>query len=322
VVASSLALAAPVAQEKLGAPLVTVHLQPTAFRSAYETPPLLPWGFSHRRLRLPWKRFLDRLIDALLLDPIFAREINALRGELGLAPVRRALFQWWHSPQRVLGLFPEWFAPPQPDWPPQARLTGFPLYDDAQQEIPGDAADFLDGGTPPIVFTPGSAMRHAKVFFAESVAACALLGRRGLLLTRFREQVPDNLPATIRHFDYLALSRVLPRAAALVSHGGIGTVAQALAAGVPQLVMPMAFDQLPNADRLEGLGVARSLSPKAYRSPAVARTLGDLLNSPEVAKQCKAIAGRFQGGNPLEEACLAVEELARETARGRCIPTS
>jgi rhamnosyltransferase subunit B len=321
VAASSLALAARLAQEKLGVPLVTVHLQPTAFRSAYEKPPLLPWLFSHRRLRLPWKRFLDWLIDVLLLDPIFARSINALRAELGLPPVRRALFQWWHSPQKVLGLFPEWFAPPQPDWPPQVRLTGFPLYDDARQELPGEVADFLDAGSPPIVFTPGSAMQYARAFFAESVAACRLLGRRGLLLTRFPEQVPDNLPAAVRHFDYLPLSRVLPRAAALVSHGGIGTVAQALAAGIPQLVMPMAFDQFPNAARLESLGVARSLKPKAYRAPVVAQTLGELLTSPEVANQCKAIAGRFQGGNPLEEACLAVEDLAHETARGQCATT-
>ena len=92
--------------------------------------------------------------------------------------------------------------------------------------------------------------------------------------------------------------------------------AQALAAGIPQLVMPMAFDQFPNAARLESLGVARSLRPKAYRAPAVARALGELLNSPEVAKQCKAIAGRFQGGNRLDEACLAVEELGQESAGG------
>jgi UDP:flavonoid glycosyltransferase YjiC (YdhE family) len=318
VVASSLALAARVAQEKLGVSLVTVHLQPTAFRSAHEPPALLPWVFSHRRLRLPWKRFLDWLVDVLLLDPIFAREINALRSDLGLPPVRRALFQWWHSPQRVLGLFPEWFASPQPDWPPQARLTGFPLYDDAGAEVPREVTDFLEGGPPPIVFTPGSAMRHARAFFAESVAACALLGRRGLLLTRFREQVPDNLPATVRHFDYLPFSQVLPRAAALVSHGGIGTVSQALVAGVPQLVMPMAFDQFPNAARLESLGVARSLPAHAYRAPAVARLLGGLLSSTEVASQCKALVEKFQDTRPLEEACLVVEELAQKSPREQC----
>jgi UDP:flavonoid glycosyltransferase YjiC (YdhE family) len=313
VVASSLALAARVAQDKLGTPLVTVHLQPTAFRSAYETSPFMPWLFSRDWLRVPGKRLLDFLVDVLLLDRVFGHDLNALRAELGLPRVRRPLYKWWHSPQMVLGLFPDWFAAPQPDWPPQARLTGFPLYDDpGQQGLPKEAEDYLAGGGAPIVFTPGSAMRHGQQFFAESVAACRSLGRRGLLLTRFPEQVPADLPEGIRHFDYLPLSQVLPHAAALVCHGGIGTVAQALAAGVPQLLMPMAFDQFPNAARLERLGVARALPPKDYRAPAVAGALAELLGSAEVARQCQAIAKRSQDRNALEEACLAVEELAQE----------
>jgi UDP:flavonoid glycosyltransferase YjiC (YdhE family) len=289
------------------------------FRSAYEASEFLPWLFSHRWLRVPGKRLLDWLLDVLLLDPLMGREINALRARLGLPCVRRPLYRWLHSPQLVLGLFPEWFAAPQPDWPPQTRLTGFPLYDDpAQQEIPKEVEAFLAAGTPPIVFTPGSAMKHGQQFFAESVTACGLLGRRGLLLTRFLEQVPDNLPEGIRHFDYLPLSQVLPRAAALVSHGGIGTVSQALAAGIPQLVMPMAFDQYPNAARLVRLGVARSFPAKAYRGPAVAQALADLLTSGEVANQCQAIAKRFHPRCPLEKACLAIEEFTEQSPQPIC----
>jgi len=309
VVASSLALAARVAQDKLGLPLVTVHLQPTALRSAYDAGPQRPPG-----RRLYRKRLRDWLIDVLFLDRIFGPEINALRAGLGLPRVRRPLFQWWHSPQLVLGLFPEWFAPPQPDWPPRTRLTGFPLFDDGEQEMPAAVGDFLARGEPPIVFTPGSAMRHGRAFFAESAAACTSLGRRGILLTRFPEQVPHDLPKEIRHFDYVPLSQVLPQAAALVSHGGIGTVAQSLAAGVPQLVMPMAFDQFPNAARLEGLGVARTLSARAYRAGTVARALTDLLSSGDVAKNCQTISRKFQERNPLQEACAAIEELMQEVA--------
>jgi rhamnosyltransferase subunit B len=319
VVASSLALAARVAQEHLGLSLITVHLQPTVFRSAYEESDFLPWLFSHRWLRVPGKRLLDWLLDVLLLDPLLGGEINALRAKLGLSRVRRVLYQWLHSPQLVLGLFPEWFASPQPDWPPQTRLTGFPLYDGpTQQEIPQEAEAFLAAGTPPIVFTPGSAMKHGRQFFAESVTACQLLGRRGLLLTRFREQVPDNLPEGISHFDYLQLSQVLPRSAALVSHGGIGTVSQALAAGIPQLVMPMAFDQFPNAARLVRLGVARSLPTKNYRSTAVAQALDSLLKSEEVRNQCQAIAKRSHSGNSLETACQAIEEFAEQRLEPIC----
>jgi rhamnosyltransferase subunit B len=313
VVASSLALAARVAQEHLGLPLVTVHLQPTVFRSAYEGSDFLPWLFSHRWLRVPGKRLLDWLLDVLLLDPLLGREINALRAELGLPRVRRVLYRWLHSPQLVLGLFPEWFASAQSDWPPQTRLTGFPLYDrQAPHEVPKEAEAFLAAGPPPIVFTPGSAMKHGQQFFAESVTACQSIGQRGVLLTRFPEQVPDNLPEGIRHFDYLPLSQFLPRAAALVSHGGIGTVSQALAAGIPQLVMPMAFDQFPNAARLVRLGVARSLPVQAYRSPAVALALSDLMKSEDVRKHCQAIAKKFHPGDPLENACLAIEEFAEQ----------
>ncbi len=319
VVASSLALAARVAQERLGLPLVTVHLQPTVFRSAYEDMEFLPARFSPRWLRAPGKRLLDWLLDVLLLDPLLGREINALRAELGLPRVRRVLYRWLHSPQLVLGLFPEWFASPQPDWPPQTRLTGFPLYDGhAPHEVPKEVEAFLAAGTPPIVFTPGSAMKHGQQFFAESVTACQLLGRRGLLLTRFREQVPDNLPEGTCHFDYLPLSQVLPRSSALVSHGGIGTVSQALVAGIPQLVMPMAFDQFPNAARLVQLGVARSLPVKAYRGPSVALALDSLLKSVEVRNQCQAIAKKSHFENSLETACQAIEEFAEQRLEPIC----
>ena len=72
-------------------------------------------------------------------------------------------------------------------------------------------------------------------------------GRRGLLLSRHREHIPRTLPSDVRHVEYAPFSELLPRCAALVHHGGIGTSAQALAAGVPQLIMPMGHDQPDNS---------------------------------------------------------------------------
>src|SRR5204862_5511949 len=139
--------------------------------------------------------------------------------------------------------------------PPALRLTGFVRYDESNhQDLPRDVQDFLDRGTPPVVFTAGSAFRRERDFFREAVGACRLSGRRGLLLTRFRDQVPEQLPDTVRHCAYAPLSQLLPRAAALVSYGGIGTAAQALAAGVPHVVTPHKHDQPENAARLSDLG--------------------------------------------------------------------
>ncbi len=308
VVASSPALGARLAHDWLGVPLATAHLAPVMFRSAYR-PPLLPplvlpswWSVRARRAAY-------RLADALVLDRLLARPVNAARAELGLPPVRRVLGEWRDSPQCVLGLFPEWFAPPQPDWPAATRLTGFPLYDGAEaEEVPPGLEEFLDDGPPPVAFTPGTGTKQVGRFLAESVAACRRLGCRGLLLTRRAEQVPAELPPEVRHFAYVPFSRVLPRVAALVHHGGVGTLAQALAAVTPQLVVPRAHDQHDNAARLARLGVSATLPPRSYRGAAVADALARLLTDPRVAACCRDAARRPFGG--VDEACAVVERLA------------
>src|SRR5207244_3369926 len=117
---------------------------------------------------------------------------------------RRLLDTWWHSPDRVVCLFPDFFAAPQPDWPPNTVLTNFPLWDEAEtREVPPELEQFLAAGPPPIVFTPGSAMRQGRDFFAAAVDACGRLERHGLLLTPYREQLPEPLPSGVGHFDYV-----------------------------------------------------------------------------------------------------------------------
>jgi UDP:flavonoid glycosyltransferase YjiC (YdhE family) len=312
VVAGSYALGARIAQDHLGVPLATLLLQPAFLRSVYRSP-VLPGLPTPNWAPRVWKRLVYFLKDALVLDRVAAPAVNALRAELGLPAVRSVLGDWWHSPQRVIGLFPDWFAPPQPDWPAQVRLTGFPLYDGLGVEpVPAGLDEFLEDGEPPVVFTPGTMMRHPQQFFAAAVDACGRLGRRGLLLTRFRDQLPAHLPAGVRHFDYVPLSQVLPRAAALVSHGGIGTLSQALAAGIPQLVMPLGFDQFDNAARLERLGVAATLLPRRFQGRTVAHQMARLLDSPTVARACRAVAARLQNNEWEDATCRAVLELASE----------
>jgi UDP:flavonoid glycosyltransferase YjiC (YdhE family) len=307
VAAASLAFGARIAQERLGIPTATVHLQPGVFRSTH-LPPVLPGPPVPAWAPRPWKRFVYWAADRLVIDPALAPEINAFRTELGLPPVRRLFHGWWNSPQLVLGLFPAWFGPPQPDWPPQTVLTGFPLYDErGATEAPGELHAFLDAGEPPVVFTPGSAMRHGRAFFAESVAACGLLGRRGLLLTRYREQVPPDLPEGVRHFEYVPFSQLLPRAAALVHHGGIGTLAQGLAAGVPQLVMPMGFDQPDNAARVVHAGAGIRL-PKNASASALRGAISRVIDDPRYRAAAAAMAARLADER---DDNLVVDELER-----------
>ena len=155
-----------------------------------------------------------------------------------------------------IAFFPDWFA----SVPAPVRQTGFPLFEDALvPALPAELETFLVAGPPPVILTPGSFMRQARGFFEAGLKACAALNQRAILLTPYADQVP-SLPVWARHFPYIALQRLAPRASALIHHGGIGTAAQGLRAGVPQLLAPLFFDQFDNAARLEALGVGRRLA--------------------------------------------------------------
>jgi rhamnosyltransferase subunit B len=311
IVGASLAFGARVLRDEIGVPLATVHLQPSVIRSA-SAPPKLPGtpplGWMPKWFIRAFYNFADRAV----LDPTIGKPLNAFRAKHGLPPVRRVVSEWWHSPDLAIGLFPEWFSEPQPDWPRQMKLTGFPLFDEKGHEPLSDELQrFLATGDKPIAFTPGSAMSHGQEFFEAAADACKLLGKRGLLLTRHPENIPKNLPPGVIHVPYAPFSELLPYCAALVHHGGIGTTAQAMAAGVPQLIQPMSHDQPDNAERVKKLGVGDWLSVKKFRAPAVAAKLRSLVESKEVGARCREVAARFADVKPLEQTCDLIEGLAR-----------
>jgi len=299
--------AAHIAHEKLGFPFITIHLQPAAFRSVHEFP-LLPISLPPFVIR-----WLFSLIDALVLDKLFAPNINRFRQSLGLPSINKIFGGWMHSPQLNLGLFPEWFAQLQPDWPPQTQLTSFVYYDkqNGNEELPEELETFLSTGSAPIIFTAGTAMKHADQFFQACIEACQLLGQRGILLTQHPEQLPDEIPPGIQHFAYLPFSRVLPRAVALVHHGGIGTTAQAIAAGIPQVIRPMAHDQPDTAARVEKLGIGASVSTKKFNAASLAEKLKTLITSKAVLDRCKAYAERIHPDQSLNDTCSIIESFSR-----------
>jgi UDP:flavonoid glycosyltransferase YjiC (YdhE family) len=94
-----------------------------------------------------------------------------------------------------------------------------------------------------------------------------------------------------------------------VHHGGIGTTSQALAAGVPQLIVPFAHDQHDNAGRVRRLGCGAEVRPRQYRAAKVAAELGKLLGNPNVPARCREVAGWFKGRDSLGEACDWIEQL-------------
>jgi rhamnosyltransferase subunit B len=306
-IANPALLAARLVNEKFARPLVTPILQPWMIRSS-SAPPVMPAGMTLPRWAprpLGWLYW--RAVDQMGLW-LMGRSLNALRETLGLPPVHR-VFDWWLSPDLVLGMFPDWYGPPQADWAPQIRLTGFPNFGGAADDrLDDDLAAFCDAGAPPIVFTFGTGMIHAAELFRAALDACQRLGARAIFLTRFPQQLPQRLPSSIRHAGFAPFEQLFPRCAAVVHHGGVGTLARCFAAGVPQLILAVAFDQKDNALRVRRLGAGEWLRSRRATGHRIAAKLKRMMTS-ETRTRCAEIARRFPTENPLEVAADSVEAL-------------
>ena len=236
-----------------------------------------------------------RFVDRWWIDNAMLPWLNAARKRQGLPQVEGFFAHLSECGDAALGLFPNWFAAPAPDWPAPFRQVNFPLPSAVRDELDPELEAFLAAGDPPIVFTFGTAMRHAGEAFKAAHRALATLGRRGLFITRHADQLPRELSTETRHVSWASFPSLLPRTAAIVHHGGIGTTAEALRAGIPQLVLASGLDQFDNGQRLRALGVGYMVPATRISARSLTSRLRRLLDSPETALACAALAARLDG---------------------------
>jgi rhamnosyltransferase subunit B len=294
---------------KYGVPYISTMLAPANLLSLKNPSSIkaLQWF-----TRLPYsvRKALFHGVERLVIDPIFRMLLKEPVRKLDLPLPSRVFSQWCHSPQRIVGLFPDWFCPTPEDWPAQVTLTGFPLFhpNAGEQKLSTGLSQFLDAGPPPIVFTAGTETRKPRDFFEAALKAVQALGVRGVFLTRLTDQLPQ-LPDTVWHESYTSLNLLLSRASVLVHHGGIGTTAQALHAGIPQLVLPGTLDQLDNAEHIEGLGCGLA-QQNLLNSSAVIKKLRYLQTTSQVKDACHATQAKMEpGAKACRRAANVIEEM-------------
>jgi len=214
------------------------------------------------------------------------------------------------SPRQELALFPEWFCGRAPHWPAQLTLTGFVTVDEPFMPVAARRVEaFLDTGAPPIVFCPGTGTPLAPGFFKESLAACEALGTRTVLLTPDSGLVPPSLPHWALHVGSIPLHSLLRRCSAIVYPGGMATCAQAMRAGVPQLVTPITAEQLDTAQHIRALGLGVSIPLEDYGDGIATDKLIQLLSGNGFRHACQHVAAQFAHDKPLETICDLVARL-------------
>lgn len=288
--------------------IVSLYLAPSTIRTCHD--PLRIGDLPVPRwVPMSWRRALWRFIERGWIDPFGMPKINAARSTLGLPPAHPSYLSYIERrPDLTVALFPSWFGPTMPDWPKPLLSADFQLFEASGSEhLPEHLLAFLAAGDRPLVFTPGTGNIHASKFFACALDAVQRLGERAIFLTKDRGQVPDSLPPSVVWQPYVPLSGLLPRAKALIHHGGVGTTAEALRAGLPQLVTPFAWDQFDNGARVAELGMglvipASKLSPRKMR-----RAVGTVIASSAMRSCGALVARRFTGQADPIELCLEIE---------------
>jgi UDP:flavonoid glycosyltransferase YjiC (YdhE family) len=293
--------------ELVGVPLVSIVPMPWVIPSGHNPPDLMAAfnmpAWAPRILKRAHWRTLEAASDFII-----GRHINRVRSSLGLKK-QRQVARWAFSPQMTIGLFPDWYAAPQLDWPANFKTAGFSDFDGGDDaELPAELMSFINAGEPPVAFTFGTGMRHGERMFRMAVDVCEQLKVRGILLSRFEGQVPASLPSGVIRCEYAPFRKLFPKCAAAVHHGGLGTTAQALAAGTPQLILPFAWDQRDNGLRVKRLGAGDWL-PSRSSAEKVARALKPLL-TPAARARCEEWSRRCREASANVQAVDWIEEFA------------
>jgi rhamnosyltransferase subunit B len=251
--------------------------------------------------------FLPRFYAARL-----AAEIDAFRRDVAL-PAVADWETWLALPTASIGNWPGWFGPGVPE---VCAPVGFLLHEPEETgPLPADVDALLR--QKPVLISGGSGNFVDARFYDAAVGGCAALDRPALVVTRRRSAVPAALPPGVGWVAEIPHAAILSRVSAVIHHGGINTIAWALAAGAPQLVLPAGHDRPDNAAQVRRLGVGRFVPMSRWSEAAVSAALTEL-DSAELRERCERyrLVMEAEGTGAGARAAAIVEAAARAGGAG------
>lgn len=308
--------------EKLQVPIVSAYLQPVTRSSAFpacffpEAPAWLGVG------RTFYNRSSHAVVEQVFWQ-LLRRPINRARADiLGLPPISFVGPFSRFAEQRIpmlYGYSPS-VLPKPPDWGHHISVTGYWFLDHSDEwRPPAGLEDFIASGSPPVYVGFGSmSNRDPEETASVVVKALALCGARGVLATGWGGLSQSDLSDTVFRVEQVSHEWLFPRMAAVVHHGGAGTTASGLRAGVPSIIVPYFSDQPFWGRRVYELGVGPKPIPRRALS---AERLADAIriaSSDTLMKQrAVALSRHIQAEDGLK---LAVEAFNHHVSGFRSAP--
>jgi sterol 3beta-glucosyltransferase len=243
--------------EKLNVPLVRAFYFPVSPTRAYPPEFLPSWVRLGQHLNVATYHVQRQLLWQIV-RPWLARSCREILG-LRALPFLEPFGDLDRRQQLLMYCYSAAVAPPPADWGPWIDVTGYWFLDRSSDYTPPQALSaFLEAGPPPIYIGGfGSMTNRDPAEFARAITrALALTGQRAIVLTSgWGGLRASELPPEIFAADWVPFDWLFPRVAAVVHHGGAGTTAAGLRAGVPSVVVPFFLDQFYWGRRISELGV-------------------------------------------------------------------
>ncbi len=301
--------------EKIGIPcLMAIPIPGFAPTRAYPNPngifPVLPLGGGYNKL--------THIISLFLFQVFTGPMINRWRkGKLNLPAIpfgKYPYFQMNGQPQTIIGCYSPIISPKPDDWGENIQLTGYWFLDPPPDwQPPTKLVNFLEAGAPPVYIGFGSmANRTPRKMSQLVIEALAKTGQRGILAAGWGGLDHTHLPDTIFALDSVPHAWLFPRMAAVVHHGGAGTTAAGLRAGVPSILIPHLGDQHFWAKRVEEFYVGpRSIPPRKLTAERLAEAITIATTDQNIRANAAAISERIRTEDGIGGAIELIEEFLR-----------
>ena len=202
--------------------------------------------------------------------------------------------------------------PPPADWSAEDHITGYWFLDPPNDWTPPpDLLNFLQAGRPPVYIGFGSMGSRKPAETTDLILqALAKTGQRAILLSGWGGMQKTDLPASVFMVDSIPHAWLFPRVAAVVHHGGAGTTAAGLRAGVPSIVIPFTTEQAFWGQRIHNLGVGSAPIPRSKLTvDRLAQAIQEVVTNTAMCQRAADLGSKIQAEDGVANAVEIIQQM-------------
>lgn len=298
IVISKIYNGAAIAAEQLGVPVIVISLNTSHLMANAVLPSkarIFKYfsGFKEIEIISGYRKIKNK---QYFLDMMNLRQLTGFRG------FRKLMLNENKNYILHLAFFPAWYGSDFAITYPKIKFLGFPIYDVAAAHKSTVVDGFLElHKNKSLLFTTGTGVHDATEFFTEGRAVCEMLRLPGVFVGGTLGEMAVKNSEYCLHVPNINFCDFFQKCSVIIHHGGIGTVAQAIRSGVPQIIRPLAYDQPTNARIIENLRLGIVINKNDFKADYIIKKIG-LLKSDETSKRIEAYSARLNREDVISDA--------------------